>query len=295
MSRTHALHDHGDAASAVDRSTHRMLASPQLRTPLRRAPYTNIKSSAVALFSSGEFAQSLIELLALRDATREQRTSLGYTDTSRDTMKSLLIAQLVFSGLGLLLTMILLALGGVQRERLNRLQARAITKACDKCAAAAPLCSPLRCVCLGPSDRTAPPGKCTCKLCAARLHDGGARAVRGAWRGARELGGAVQVRSRSQGPARLALQVAQLDRHALRLWHRRHHDRRGGVPRVGAKIHRDTHGPAHRHRDWLQLGTASHPAALRKERSLVWSPCALSPSRGGVRAAKVRCDQFRAY
>jgi hypothetical protein len=78
-------------------------------------PYTNIKSSSVALFSSGEFAQSLILLLNLRDASQENLAKSGYNGTTRRTLKDLLIAHMVFSGLGLIITLLLLALGGIHR------------------------------------------------------------------------------------------------------------------------------------------------------------------------------------
>jgi hypothetical protein len=79
-------------------------------------PYTNIKSSAVALFSSGEFAQSLILLLNLRDASQENLLDAGFNNKTRRTLKDLLVAHMIFSGIGLFVTLLLLALGGVRRE-----------------------------------------------------------------------------------------------------------------------------------------------------------------------------------
>jgi hypothetical protein len=84
------------------------------------APYTNIKSTTVALFSAGAFSKSLVLLLQLRDATREDAANAGFTKATRRTLMQLLKADMVFAGFGLVLTLALLALSGVKRAEASR-------------------------------------------------------------------------------------------------------------------------------------------------------------------------------
>ena len=83
-------------------------------------PYTTVKSAAVALFSGGEFAQSLILYLNIRDAELKNLQVQGFTAATRDTLQDLLLAHMLFACMGLVATLALLALGGIRREPLGR-------------------------------------------------------------------------------------------------------------------------------------------------------------------------------
>lgn len=95
-----------------------------------QGPYTNIKSSAVALFSGGEFAQSLILYLNIRDSALEALQAQGFTSATRDTLQNLLVAHMIFSSMGLVATIFLLAIGGIRREPLGK-KSRWVKKACE--------------------------------------------------------------------------------------------------------------------------------------------------------------------
>ena len=78
--------------------------------------YTNIKSAAVALFAASSFAQSLILALKLSNASNVSLAALGVTQRTERTLRELLGANLFFSALALLATLVLLCVSSARPD-----------------------------------------------------------------------------------------------------------------------------------------------------------------------------------
>lgn len=76
--------------------------------------YTNVKSFAVASFSTGDLAQSLVRLLHLDNSSPAALARAGMTLAARATLRRVLLAHIVVSSLGLLATLLLLFLGNIR-------------------------------------------------------------------------------------------------------------------------------------------------------------------------------------
>lgn len=93
--------------------------------------YSSVKSGAVALFSTGDFASSFVRLLNLRDADPERLANAGLSDSNRKTLMALLGWHMAFSALGLIVTLALLALGNVRRDRVET-SPQLVRKSCKR-------------------------------------------------------------------------------------------------------------------------------------------------------------------
>ena len=76
--------------------------------------YTNIKSFAVASFSLGDLAQSLVRLQHLHNSSPTQLARIGMTLAARATLRRVLVAHVVISITSLVATLLLLVLGNIR-------------------------------------------------------------------------------------------------------------------------------------------------------------------------------------